>query len=177
MHRVSQIVGKTVVSAETGDRLGSVSDALIDEGRVVALVIGGGLLAREHVLPFQDVKTLGGDTVLARTGSGMIKPAEWRKSGTEAARSSALRGRPVVTTAGQRLGQMNDLLIDDQTGAVEELEVATGGLRNRHMRLRASSEIRIGADAVVVPEGALEQPGDSDTAPAPVSRSSTDSGT
>lgn len=83
MYRVSDIIGKTVVSAETGNRLGSVSDALVDEGaaRVVGLVLGSGVLAKEHVMPFEHVQTLGGDAVLARTDTGMLAPSEWRKSG------------------------------------------------------------------------------------------------
>ena len=177
MHRVSEIIGKTVVSAETGDRLGSIADALVDQGRVVALVLGGGLLGKEHVLPFRDIQTLGGDTVLARTGSGMMDPREWRKAGTETARSSALRGKPVVTTGGRRLGHINDLLVDAQTGAFEELEVSSGGLRSRRTRLRASTQIRIGADAVVVPEDALEHADDADAAATPDPRSSSGSST
>ena len=156
MRRISEVIGKTVVSADTGDRLGGVSDALIDDVSVVALVIGGGLLAKEHVLPFRDVQTLGGDAVLARTGSGMVGPKEWRTSGPETSRSSALRGRAVVTTGGTRLGEVSDVLIDDRTGAFEAFEVSSGGLRSRRSTLRASSQIRIGADAVVVPEDALE---------------------
>ena len=165
MRRVSEIIGKTVVSAETGDRLGSISDALLDENRIVALVLGGGLLAKEHVLPFRDVQKLGGDTVLARTGTGMMGPREWRKAEAGAsARSSALRGKPVVTTAGRRVGHVNDLLVDDETGAFEELEISSGGLRSRRTRLRASSEIRIGTDAVVVPNTGDDPTRESDSA-------------
>lgn len=177
MRRVSEVIGKTVVSADTGDRLGSVSDALIDEGRVVALVVGGGLLAKEHVLPFRDIQTLGGDAVLARTSAGMLGAREWRKSGPETARLSALRGKAVVTTAGRRLGEVSDLAVDEQTGAFEVLEVTSGGLRSRRSRLRASSQIRIGTDAVVVPEDAIEPTDDSDAALNPTSRSSSDSNT
>ena len=101
MYRVSEIIGKTVVSAESGDRLGSVSDALVEEGggRVVGLVLGSGVFAKEHVMPFHDVQTLGGDAVLARTDAGMLAPREWRKSGVKATRSSDLRGRAVVPPA------------------------------------------------------------------------------
>lgn len=126
MHRVNEIVGKPIVSAETGDRLGSVSDALLKDGgvNVVALIIGGGLLAKEHVLPFRDIQTLGGDTVLARTDAGISSPQEWRRSGVKATRTSELRGKPVVTVGGQRLGEVSDLLVNDETGAFEGIEVA-----------------------------------------------------
>ena len=171
MHRVSEIIGKPIVSAETGDRLGSVSDALLEDGgaNVVALVIGGGLLAKEHVLPFRDIQTLGGDTVLARTDAGIRSPQEWRRSGVKATRSSEIRGKPVVTIGGQRLGEVSDLLVNDETGAFDGVEVAEprfGGLRTKRAILRASEEMRIGRDAVVVPDSAIANATGSDDRPA-----------
>jgi uncharacterized protein YrrD len=170
VYRVSDIIGKTVVSAETGNRLGSVSDALVDEGaaRVVGLVLGSGVLAKEHVMPFEHVQTLGGDAVLARTDTGMLAPSEWRKYGVKTTRSSELRGRAVVTTTGERLGNVSDLMVNEKTGAFDGLEVAWGhglvGLRSRHSVVRASKDVRIGRDAVIVPNGALGDRDDSDVA-------------
>jgi uncharacterized protein YrrD len=158
MHQITDIIGKPVLSVETGDRLGTVSDVLLEEStvKVVAVAIGGGLLAKEHVLPFRDVKTFGGDTVLARTEAGIVEPAQWRESGVTATRFSALRGRSVVTAGGHRLGSVSDLLIDE-TGVFTGLEVARhdlGGLRTRRTVVRASEEIRIGPDVIVVPDSA-----------------------
>jgi uncharacterized protein YrrD len=166
MYRVSDLIGKTVVSAETGNRLGSVSDALLEEGgrRIIGLVLGSGLLAHEHVMPFEDVQTLGGDAVLARTEAGMLGPRQWRKSGAKTTRSSELRGREVVTAGGERLGSVSDLLVDEKSGAFDAVEVAWGhrlvGLRSRHSLVRASRDLRIGPHAVVVPDGALGDDGD-----------------
>jgi uncharacterized protein YrrD len=161
VYRVSRIIGKTVVSAETGDRLGSVSDALLEDGgrRIVGLVLGSGLLAKEHVMPFDDVQALGGDAVLARTDAGIVGPREWRKSGTRTMRSSELRGREVVTAGGQRLGTVSDLLVNEKTGAFDAVEVAWGGvagLRSRHSLVPASRDFRIGPHAVIVPDGVLD---------------------
>lgn len=160
MHRVSELIGKAIVSTETGNRLGRVSDTLLEEGgvNVVGIVVGGGLVASERVLPFPDVQTLGGDAVLARTDAGMRSSKEWHRSGIKATRSSALRGRPVVTAAGQRLGEVSDLLLNDETGAFEGLEVAEhthAGLRRKRAILRASRDLRIGPDVIVVPDGNL----------------------
>lgn len=159
MRNVSELIGKPVISVETGDKLGNVADALLADGdvRLVALVIGGGLLGKEHVLPFRDIQTLGGDTILVRSQSGVVGASEWRESGTRATRSSSLKGRPVVTATGHRLGDVSDFLIDDQTGAFDALEIAAsdfGGLRTKRSLVRPGSEIRIGPDAVVVPESA-----------------------
>lgn len=163
MRNVSELIGKPVISVETGDKLGNVADALLADGdvRLVALVISGGLLGKEHVLPFRDIQTLGGDTILVRSQSGVVGAREWRESGTRATRSSSLKGRPVVTATGHRLGEVSDFLIDDQTGAFDALEIAAsdlGGLRTKRSLVRPGPEIRIGPDAVVVPESATTAP-------------------
>ena len=168
MHRINGIIGKPVVSAETGNRLGSVVDALLEEGGVglVGLVIDGGLLAKEHVLPFRDVKTLGGDAVLARSTSGIVGPKEWRLTGAKAIRSSALTGRSVVTIGGHRVGALSDVLVDEKTGVLEAVEIATphfGGLRTKRAILRASEKMHIGPDAVVVPDVAIDGTGEHET--------------
>ena len=154
---VKDVIGKTIISIESGDKLGTVSDALMDDGSVslVALVVGGGVLGKEHVLPFSDVHTLGGDTVLARADAGISGPREWRESGVQATRSSALKGRPVVTMTGHKLGEVSDLLVDPRSGAFAALEVAAsdfGGLRTKRSLIKPGAEIRIGPDAVVVPD-------------------------
>jgi uncharacterized protein YrrD len=161
VHRVTEIIGKRIVSVETGDQLGSVSDALVAGDRVVGLVVGVGLFAKEHVLPFRHVQTLGGDTVLARTESDMPGPAEWRQSGVTSTRCSAILGKPVVTTGGRRLGEVSDLLIDDQTGTFGKIEVSAhrlAGLRTRRSVVCGSEHVRIGPDTVVVAEAAIEDP-------------------
>ena len=161
MHRVSDIVGKPIISAETGDKLGSVTDGLIDNERnqLVGLVIGGGVFGKEHVLPYADVQTIGGDTVLARGGSGVMSGKQWRGEDHGSTRSGTLKGRPVVTTGGQKIGVVGDILIDEGTGRLDCLEIATpdfGGLVTRRSLLPFAGELRIGRDAVVVPDNAAE---------------------
>lgn len=162
MHRVSDIVGKPIISAETGDKLGSVSDGLIDNARneLVGLVIGGGVFGKEQVLPYADVQTVGGDTVLARAGSGVLSREEWRGQERDHTRSSALKGRPVVTAGGQKVGVVGDILIDEGSGRLDSLEVASadfGGLVTRRALLPRAPDMRIGQDAVVVPDDTADR--------------------
>lgn len=163
MHSVKALVGKPVISVESGDKLGTIADALLDDEnvRLVGLVISGGMLGKEHVLPFELVTTLGGDTVLVRSQAGILGAREWKESGIRATRSSTLKGRPVVTATGHRLGEISDLLVDAQTGAFDALEVASrdfGGLRTKRTQVRPGADIRIGPDAVVVPDDAARGP-------------------
>lgn len=160
MHRISHTVGKPIISADTGDKLGHISDALLDPSsiRVLGFVVGGGLLGEERVLPFESVQTLGGDTVIVR-GAELIGAREWRTAGAQTTRSSAISGKSVVTTSGRRVGTVSDLIVDQATGAITELEIGAsdlGGLRKRRSHVGVSRDVRIGPDAVVVPDSLAE---------------------
>jgi uncharacterized protein YrrD len=160
VYRLSEMIGKTVVSVESGEKLGTISDALLEPGevRLMGLVVGHGLLGKEHVLPLEDVQTVGRDTVLARTHEHLMDPRDWKSRQVDATRTSSLRGRPVVSGGGERLGQVSDLLVDEQTGEFGGLEVerrSFGGLRHHRSLISADSMPRIGKDAIVVPERTL----------------------
>ena len=159
MHRVSEIIGKPLLSAQTGDRLGRVSDALLTEGgvKVIAIVLGGGLIGKERVLPFHDIQTLGGDSMLARTECGIRDPGEWRQAGVSATRWSTLRGRPVVSADGKRLGEVTDVFIKGDTGAFDGVEVTLRHLGGfDQVILSVTDDVRIGPDAVIVSHSALD---------------------
>lgn len=160
MFRLSEMIGKTVVSTESGEKLGTVSDALVDLSgvRLMGLVVGHGMLGREQVLPVEDVQTVGRDTILAKSNQHMMDPRDWRTTQAESTRTSQLHGRPVVTGAGQRLGQVKDLLVEEGTGKFAGLEVgrrSMGGLRRHRSVISPPATPRIGPDAVVVPEEAV----------------------
>jgi uncharacterized protein YrrD len=160
VHRLSELVGKPVVSADSGEKLGNVSDVLVDDGRLqlVGLVLGGGMLGKDHVVPFHDVQTLGGDVIVLRTGGGVVDAREWRETGAAAMRSSTLGGKPVVSASGQRMGTVSDLVVTD-AGAFDAIEVSTpamGGLRTRRSLVRPSPQMKIGPDVIVVPDQVAE---------------------
>jgi uncharacterized protein YrrD len=77
--RASDVIGKPVVSADTGRKLGTVGDLLFDETgmELVGLVVKHGALRGEDVLPAASVHSLGADAVVSRTDE-LIDSREWR---------------------------------------------------------------------------------------------------
>jgi uncharacterized protein YrrD len=73
-------MGKVVVSASNVERLGTVSDVLLDESdhHLVGLVVQRGMMKSEHVLPSNAVQTFGRDTVVSRTAEDLVSAKEWR---------------------------------------------------------------------------------------------------
>jgi uncharacterized protein YrrD len=158
MQKVSELVGKPIVSAETGERIGKVSDVLLDPEirRVLGLVVGGGLFTAEHVLLSLDVQTFGKDAVIARSVTRIVGPKEWHKQAVEATRSSTLKHKRVLTTSGRALGEVHDVLLDDG-GTVEAFEVA-GGLMHRRSIVPQAVGVTVGVDAVLVPDEPTSSP-------------------
>lgn len=76
--RATELIGKRVVSASTGENLGTVSDLLLDEaGReVVGMVMRHGLMKSEDVLPAAAVQTIGPDAIVSRSNE-LIDAKEW----------------------------------------------------------------------------------------------------
>jgi uncharacterized protein YrrD len=158
MQKVSELINKPVVSAETGVRIGKVSDVLLDPQarQVIGLVIAGGVFSSEQVLPYSDVQTLGKDAVVARSGTGVVGRKAWRRQAVSTTRATALNRRRVLTTGGRALGEIDDLRIDD-AGTVEAFEVTNsklGGLRHKRSIVPHTSGVTIGDDAVLVPDEA-----------------------
>jgi len=88
--RATELIGKPVVSADTGQKLGTVSDLLLDEAgnRLVGLVLRHGLMKSENVLPAESVQTLGADAIVSRSGK-LIAAKEWRDRQREYERGAA----------------------------------------------------------------------------------------
>ena len=159
MRRVSEYVGQSIVSADSGEKVGTVADVLVDAraGRIVGVIVGGGLLTSEHVLPYADVQVMGSDAVVARSRQHIVGAREWHKGESEAARSSSFKNKRVITSSGRDLGAVKDVYVNEQTGIIEAYDVAGPGftgLVKRHSVLPQSAGVTVGRDALIVSEDA-----------------------
>ena len=79
--RVSKMIGKPVIAGDSGRKLGTAKDLLLDERgqEVVGLIVAHGVLGREDVLPAPAVQSFGGDAIVSRT-SEQIPAKDWRDS-------------------------------------------------------------------------------------------------
>jgi uncharacterized protein YrrD len=77
--RASDVIGKPIVSADSGKKLGTVGDLLLDDhGReLLGLVVRHGALRREDVLPVEAVQSLGADAVVSKSDI-LVDAREWR---------------------------------------------------------------------------------------------------
>lgn len=78
--RATDLIGKPVLSASTGERLGTVADLLLDDAGValVGIVLHQGWMKHELVLPISSLQTVGPDAVVSRS-TGAMSAREWRQ--------------------------------------------------------------------------------------------------
>lgn len=123
-------VGRAVVSVADGEKIGAISDLRFDlrERIVLGLVIGGDgrLFNRETAsfVPFAQVRSFGRDAVTIADKSGVtVAPGASRD---DAATLHDVRKR-VVTASGEAIGDGDDLLFDEASGAITALQLAPQG--------------------------------------------------
>jgi uncharacterized protein YrrD len=151
MLRLSELAGRPVVAQDAGAKVGVVADLLADGDQLVGIVLAGGILASEQVLPVAELHRLGEDTVIARSAAGVLDAKQWAKSGVTAERLSARRKKQILTTAGEILGVVGDVYLDEH-GTVTGYDVESrglGGLVKRHHLLPATG-VTVGPNALVV---------------------------
>ena len=78
--RATDVIGKPILSADTGKRLGTVSDLLFDatERALIGLVVRHGLLRNEEVLSADQIQSLGLDAVVSRSDQ-LITAKDWHE--------------------------------------------------------------------------------------------------
>jgi uncharacterized protein YrrD len=154
--RLNEMIGKPIISTDTGERGGSIEDVLLDGSHkhVVGVLLASGMLSRQRVLPFEDVQTVGVDTLIVKTLSTVRDGKDWLHEGYPAHRWTAIRGKRVVTADGAGIGTLRDLVADVHTGDVVAFEVASGSRRARTAQpavVHDAGDVQLTNDIVVIP--------------------------
>lgn len=171
--KLQDLRGRAVINIENGEHIGTFDDIRIAPDSKTPLGIvtyKGGLFNRDvRTVPADSVQVWGKDVILVRgdTTAGRLGDAERWISALD-----NIRGHTVVSTDGMRVGQVNDVLIDDQ-GQLAGLELGqvfvTGPLANS--RLLLAEAIRtLGKDVIIadlagISAAAPADPGEETTRP------------
>jgi sporulation protein YlmC with PRC-barrel domain len=113
---VQTFKGKSIISINNGQTIGTVTDILIDPKalKIGAVVTSkGSLLSREiDAIPADEVQVWGKDVILVSRPDVICKKDEI--SGLEAwlSVSAQIKGREVFSLDGSRVGEINDLIVD-----------------------------------------------------------------
>ncbi|MFD1730019.1 PRC-barrel domain-containing protein [Deinococcus malanensis] len=130
MIKGKEILGKNVVAINTGQRVDSVRDVVFDHqaNQVLGLLVDeGGWFRAARVVPFEHIRSFGEDAIMIGDAGDLTTTREDGRLAEVLESKTSLIGMTLLTTDGQDLGKIADVLFDEHTGRVEGYE-ATGGL-------------------------------------------------
>ena len=157
MRKGSEVLGKVIVTYDTGEQVGKVADLLFDLGRNQLL---GVALSEEKDLstlpgvPLGDVQALGPDAVIISSRT-MIQPVNQYGESLRRLRHDLQRKPPTLfTTDGRDLGRLGDVYFDEHSGAIQGYEVTGGAFAaasSGKSFVPVSQQVKLGADVLFVP--------------------------
>ena len=157
MRKGKEILGKCIVSYDTGERIERVLDLIFDQdsNQVVGfLVREPGFLKSARVLLIEKVRAIGPDAIIVDSVDSIDKATDIPLVARILRRNNILRGTRILTMDGRDLGTMVDLYFDEQQGTVEGYEVSGGLFADAYSGrsfVPAPAALRIGEDVAFVP--------------------------
>jgi uncharacterized protein YrrD len=157
MRKGTDLIGKPIVSFDTGERIEHIRDLISDQtkNQLLGFVVDeGGWFSTARVLPLSHIHAIGPDTIIVRSKDAIVPADSDLVIQRILERNNVLKGTTIVTTDGQDLGTLVDLYFDDQTGIIEGYE-ASGGVFADAFSGRsfvpARQTLKIGEDVAFVP--------------------------
>ncbi len=157
MRKGSDIVGKPIITYDTGEKIGRVRDLIFDQERnylVALLVQEGGFMSDARVLPLASIQSIGMDAAIVGRADQIVSARSDPKVAAILDRNNIMNGTHIMTVSGQDLGKMVDLYFDEMTGAIEGYEVSGGIFADAYSGrsfVPAVQTLRIGENYAFVP--------------------------
>ncbi|CAH0119065.1 PRC-barrel domain-containing protein [Paenibacillus sp. CECT 9249] len=157
--RLQEMIGLSVLEVEKGKQVGKVKDFLLTETwEIQGLELEGKRLFSSTVktVLWNDVIAYGEDAVMIVNKQAVRQTEAVDIQHTFLNGNGKVRDLPVVTANGTRLGSVTDVYFDPKMGnTMIGLEISDGfisDLMEGRRWLRYSADMKIGQDAVIVPE-------------------------
>ncbi|MBA3632840.1 MAG: PRC-barrel domain-containing protein [Acidobacteria bacterium] len=157
---IDDLIGKTVLSRTTGNKLGEVYDLYIDP--VEGLLVGLTIQASDNVfsgLEYKGIHSFGKDAVMANDDDSVVPLKDgWLENHSHAKKH--LKGIKIVTDGGNLLGQVANIFVRLTPPPVIIYEVRESVLdkllgRNFFIYASNSSALSNNAERIVVPNDTL----------------------
>lgn len=162
MRTTKELAGLAVINVRDGKKLGTVSETVVspDDGRLLGFVLkSGGMLSREEsAVEIDDVRSVGADAITVE-GEEIIHRPEATQPNFQEARNGdrTLVGRKIVTQSGTVVGQIADLVVNEESRRVGSILIG-GGMFESSDAIPAARVVSVGPDVVIVTdEGASDE--------------------
>jgi len=162
MRKGYDLLGKMIVSYETGEKIDRVKDIVFDPNtnQLLALVVReGNWFSPTRVVLFQDVRAIGINAVIITSSAAIIPANQVAEVQHVLAQPNILKGTQLLTTDGHDLGRIVDLYVDEETGIIEGYEVSGSSFANTpsgHSFIPAPQTLKVGRQVAFVPPDVLD---------------------
>lgn len=158
----SKILKKPLAGIEEQSKIGEICDILIDpdKGLVLGYLIKGGLLGDLKVLPISDIVSYDDEGVVTKTSENLIKPEAMERIQKLMGDNIKILDAPVSTESGERIGKVNDFIVDTQLGNITKYMIS--GI-NKSLIVDHDQIVEINPKQIIVKDG-LEMPKETETA-------------
>ncbi len=160
---VDSLIGKTVLSLTSGNKIGEVSDLVIDPlagsllGLIVQLANGGA----QNAIIAREIYSLGADAVMARGDRSTANLSDSSISSYPLARKN-ITGAKIITEGGKLLGEVASVYVDTASSPIaiiyEVRESLLDKLLRRAVFIPASAGLAVSdnAERIIVPNEVLK---------------------
>jgi uncharacterized protein YrrD len=157
MRKGSDVIGKEVVTYDTGKKIERIQDLIFDQERnqlLGFLVEEKGLFRDARVIPLKAVQAIGLNAIVVHSRASVVESRQIPAIQEILHHNNVLRGTRILTTEGLDLGGLVDLFFDEQNGHVEGYEVSGGMFADAYSGrsfVPAPETLHIGDDVAFVP--------------------------
>lgn len=127
MRRGRDVVGLPVITRDTGTKIGKVEDVIIDRaarGVLGFLLDEPGWFAKAKVIAWPAVLMVGFDALIIDSEASVKRASDVAEMQEVLDRGYVLQGVHVQTTAGLKLGKIEDFYFNQASGSVEGFELS-----------------------------------------------------
>jgi uncharacterized protein YrrD len=157
MRKGSEIIGKSVIAFDTGEKFETVLDLIFDQysNRILALLVDeAGWFSTSNVIPLSSIQSIGPDAIIVASKSAEIPANQIQEIDRVLEQNNIMKGTKIVSTDGRDLGKMIDLYFDEHSGEIEGYEVSGGIFADAYTGrsfVPAPETLKIGKDVAFVP--------------------------
>lgn len=153
MRTFSRVVGMLIYDKASGNKIGRITDfCIVEPGQVKGLIIDGkGVIHRKKFLPFEYITSFGDDGIMAEAH----ELSSLKKEDGEVffLHSHGIKGKSFLTGEGNKLGLLDDVYFEEETGTIVGYEVTDGffaDIAEGKKIIHHPLDLIIGKDSVVV---------------------------
>jgi uncharacterized protein YrrD len=157
MRKGTDIIGKSVVAYDSGEKFETVLDLIFDQNsnRLLGFLVDeAGWFSSSKVIALQSVQAIGPDAIIVPSKSAEVPASQIQPIDRVLEHNNIMKGTKIMSTDGRNLGTMIDLYFDEVTGDIEGYEVSGGIFADAYSGrsfVPAPETLKIGKDVAFVP--------------------------